>query len=67
VLFGSNYWRGMLDWLRDTVMPGGKISEHDMALFYLTDSPAEVVEIVTRSQSSLAELDSVSEDIRVAT
>ena len=67
VLFGSSYWRGLLDWLRDAVMPGGKISEHDMALFHVTDSPAEVVEIVTRSQNSLTELDHVSDDIRVVT
>src|SRR5215213_8348354 len=56
VLFGSRYWSGMLDWLRDVVLPGGKISDADMAMFHITDSPAEVVEIVTRSQSSVAEL-----------
>src|SRR6185295_6556934 len=53
VLFGSQYWSGMLDWLRAVVLPGGKISEHDMDIFHITDSPAEVVEIVTRAQSSL--------------
>jgi len=67
VLFGSSYWNGLLEWMRDTVMPGGKISEHDMAMFHVTDSPAEVVDIVNRSQSSLPELDHVSDDIRVAT
>jgi uncharacterized protein (TIGR00730 family) len=68
VLFGSHYWSGMLDWLRAVVLPGGKISEHDMDIFHITDSPAEVVEIVTRSQSSLHELDAtVSDDIRVST
>src|ERR1051325_10871916 len=67
VLFGSSYWRGMLDWLRDVVMPGGKISDHDMAMFHVTDSPAEVVDIVNRSQSSLTELDHISDDIRVVT
>jgi uncharacterized protein (TIGR00730 family) len=67
VLFGSKYWNGLLQWLRDVVMPGGKISEHDMAMFHVTDSPAEVVEIVMRSQSSLTELDHVSDDIRVVT
>lgn len=67
VLFGSNYWGGMLTWLREAVLAGGKIAEHDLKLFHLTDSPAEVVEIVMRSQSSLAELDqSVSDEIRVA-
>src|SRR2546423_2517333 len=68
VLFGSKYWSGMLDWLRDVVLPGGKISHLDFDLFHITDSPAEVVEIVNRSQSSLKELDTpVSDEIRVST
>jgi predicted Rossmann-fold nucleotide-binding protein len=58
----------MLDWIRAEVLPGGKISEHDMDIFHVVDSPAEVVEIVTRSQSSLHELDkTISDDIRVST
>ena|ERR1700741_5092579 len=57
VLFGSRYWTGLLAWFREAVLPGGKISEHDMALFHITDSPSEVVEIVRRSQSSLTELE----------
>ena len=67
VLFGSKYWSGMLDWFRDVVLPGGKISDFDLDLFHVTDSPAEVVEIVNRSQSSLKELDSpLSDEIRVS-
>ena len=61
ILFGSSYWTGMLNWLKDVVMAEGKISEDDFRMLHITDSPAEVVEIVTRSQSSLAEL--VSNDI----
>src|SRR5690349_9750051 len=68
VLFGTKYWSGMLDWIRAVVLPGGKISEHDMDIFHITDSPAEVVEIVNRAQSSLHELDAaISDDIRVTT
>jgi uncharacterized protein (TIGR00730 family) len=63
ILFGSTYWQGLLEWLRAVVLHDGKINEHDLRLFHVTDSPAEVVEIVTRSQSSLSEL--VSDDIRV--
>jgi uncharacterized protein (TIGR00730 family) len=63
ILFGSSYWRGLLDWLRDTVRREGKISEIDFDMIQITDSPAEVVEIVLRSQSSLAEL--VSDDIGI--
>ena len=66
VLVGTRYWSGMLAWLREEVLRGGKIAEHDMNLFHVTDSPAEVVEIVTRSQSTLTELDNpISDEIRV--
>jgi uncharacterized protein (TIGR00730 family) len=61
VLFDSSYWTGMLNWLRDVVMAEHKISEDDFRMLHITDSPAEVVEIVTRSQSSLTEL--VADDI----
>jgi hypothetical protein len=58
----------MLDWVRAVVLPGGKISEHDLDIFHITDSPAEVVDIVTRAQSSLSQLDGViSDDIRMVT
>jgi uncharacterized protein (TIGR00730 family) len=65
VLFGSQYWSGMLDWLRAAVLPEGKISEHDMDMFHVTDSPSEVVEIVVKSQNSLSHLhEAVSDEIR---
>lgn len=68
VLFGKSYWSGMLDWLREMVLPGGKIANHDLELFHITDSPAEVVEIVMRSQNSLTELDAtISDEIRLST
>jgi len=67
VLFGKKYWSGMLEWLGDAVLTEGKISNQDMKLFHVTDSPAEVVEIVTRSQSSLTELDTeISNEIRIS-
>ncbi len=63
ILFDSRYWTGMLDWLRDTVMAEGKISENDFQMLQITDSPSEVVEMVRRSQSSLAEF--VTDDIGI--
>ena len=66
VLFGSNYWRGLLEWFSQAVLPGGKIGDNDLRIFHLTDSPQEVIEILNRSQSSLHELDKlVSDDIRL--
>ena len=66
VLVGKSYWSGMLDWLRQVMLREGKISEHDLNMFHVVDTPQEVVEIVNRSQSSLTELDKlVSDDIRI--
>ena len=32
VLLGVDYWSGLLDWLRDTVLAEGKINEADLDL-----------------------------------
>ena len=42
-LFGSDYWSGLVGWLRDRVVAEGKISPEDMDLFKVVDTPAEVV------------------------
>jgi uncharacterized protein (TIGR00730 family) len=47
VLMRHDYWSGLLDWMRDTVLREGKIDENDMALLRVTDDPDEVVEIVS--------------------
>ncbi len=65
VLFGSDYWNGLLNWIRDFGMREGMISEQDLKLLHMTDSPAEVVQIVINSQSSLRVLDkSLADDYR---
>lgn len=65
VLYGSDYWQGLLNWIRDVALQEGKISEHDLNLLHLTDSPEKVVEILNNSQSSLRVLDkTVSDEIR---
>jgi len=62
VLFGSEYWGGMLKWLQDVMLKEGKINNTDVALLHLTDSPAEVVEIIANSQNSLRKLDKTVSD-----
>ena len=49
VLFGAAYWRGLLDWLKSTVLPGGKIAPADLDLLQVTDSPEEVRDLVVRA------------------
>jgi uncharacterized protein (TIGR00730 family) len=66
VLVGTRYWSGLLNWMRDVVLPEGKIGDQDLRLFHITDSPEEVVRILTNSQSALAHLDKlVSDEIRI--
>jgi hypothetical protein len=41
VLFGAEYWSGLLAWLRGTMVPEGKIAAGDLDLMYVTDDPAD--------------------------
>ena len=49
VLVGSDYWGGLVDWLRNTVAGQGKIAEQDLHLFAVTDDPAEAVRFITET------------------
>jgi len=53
VLFGSKYWKGLIDWMKDTMLKEGNISKQDLSLFSITDSPAEAVKIITKSVKKL--------------
>lgn len=44
ILVDSNYWRGLIDWVRSTMLTQQKISEDDMLLFHVADTAEEVVE-----------------------
>jgi uncharacterized protein (TIGR00730 family) len=49
ILFGSAYWGGLLEWLRTTMLAEGKIAAADLDLLIVTDSPAEVRDLIVRS------------------
>ncbi|MFE0380432.1 TIGR00730 family Rossman fold protein [Streptomyces inhibens] len=48
VLFGTAYWSGLVDWLRDTLIAEGKASMHDLELFHLSDDVDEAIALVTK-------------------
>ncbi|PTR30239.1 hypothetical protein C8K36_10287 [Rhodococcus sp. OK519] len=50
VLMGTEFWSGLVDWLRDTLERTGKISPGDIDLIHVTDSVEEAVQIVAQSQ-----------------
>jgi uncharacterized protein (TIGR00730 family) len=46
ILYGRSYWRGLLDWTRDTQLAEGAISPEDLDLLMLTDSVEEARDIL---------------------
>jgi uncharacterized protein (TIGR00730 family) len=46
ILVGTEYWGGLLRWVRETLLAEGKVSPDDVDLLVVTDSPAEVVRTV---------------------
>ena len=43
ILIGTDFWGGLVDWLRERLLAAGTISPHDLELVYVTDSPSEAV------------------------
>ena len=51
ILFGGDYWSGMVDWLTRTVAGERKINPTDLLLFRVTDDPAEAARIVIEARA----------------
>ncbi|WP_375476939.1 TIGR00730 family Rossman fold protein [uncultured Jatrophihabitans sp.] len=49
ILYGTDYWAGLVDWLRSAVLAGGKINELDLDLVHVTDDVDEVVARIVES------------------
>jgi uncharacterized protein (TIGR00730 family) len=48
VLVGSDYWSGLVDWMREKLLEGGKISADDLDLFSVCDDPKDVIAAIFR-------------------
>lgn len=46
VLVGVDFWGGMIDWIKNTLLTDGKISEKDLDLFHLVDTSEDAVKII---------------------
>lgn len=46
ILFNSAYWKGLLDWLQSYTLSKGYISQEDLHLLRVCDTPKAVVDIV---------------------
>lgn len=67
VLYGSQYWQGLVDWMRDTMLAEGCISESDFDFFHITDDIDAAFEILKCRYleliSSLADKKHVKENL----
>jgi len=50
VLFGREYWNGLIQWLEDRVVGEGKVDTKDLELLHVTDHPAEAVGWVLKAR-----------------
>jgi uncharacterized protein (TIGR00730 family) len=50
VLFGHDYWDGLLDWIRDQGLPRAYLHAQDLDLLRVTDDPEEAAEVATRAR-----------------
>ncbi|GAB4484400.1 MAG: TIGR00730 family Rossman fold protein [Thermodesulfovibrionales bacterium] len=42
ILYGSSYWKGLVDWMKQTLVASGTIGREDFALFSIVDRPEQV-------------------------
>ena len=48
ILVGHDYWSGLIDWIKSTLLKNHYISDHDTDLFEVIDDPDEVVRTIKR-------------------
>jgi uncharacterized protein (TIGR00730 family) len=51
VLYGTDYWSGMIGWIRARLLEEGMLSSHDLDLIRVTDSVDEICELVCQDRS----------------
>ncbi len=60
ILYGSKYWGGLLDWLRDTMLHELKIAQEDLDLLRVSDDPQEICRIVREAYGESYQLEKES-------
>jgi uncharacterized protein (TIGR00730 family) len=55
ILFGTQYWGGLISWIRDTVLPNGKINAVDLGLIRVTDDVDEAVATIVEAERERSE------------
>jgi predicted Rossmann-fold nucleotide-binding protein len=59
ILYGSAYWSGLLNWLRETMLQDEKISAKDLDLLHLSDDPQEICDLVCNAYQHNSQLEKI--------
>lgn len=46
ILVGTDFWQGLIDWIKNTMLTAGNISPEDLDLIHVVDTENEVVDII---------------------
>ena len=46
VMVGKKFWSGLIDWIKKTLLAEGMISEEDLDLFNVVDTPEDAVKVI---------------------
>jgi len=46
IIFGSEHWKGFLDWLKSTVLKRGLIAKRHLNIYKVVDTPDEVISVI---------------------
>jgi predicted Rossmann-fold nucleotide-binding protein len=49
ILFGTDYWSGLIAWIRDTLIPAGKVNPADLELLTCTDDVDQTVKLIVEA------------------
>lgn len=53
ILMGSEFWGGMVEWIRTSLLGRGMISEKDLSLFQVMDDPDQAIQFILRHYESM--------------
>ncbi|TNE70893.1 TIGR00730 family Rossman fold protein [bacterium] len=54
ILMGTHFWSGLVDWMKNTLLENGTISEQDFDLFHVTDDPDDAINHLKRFYEDLS-------------
>ncbi len=48
ILVGTDFWGGLIDWVKNTLLDNGNISAKDLDLFSVVDTSDEVIDVINK-------------------